>query len=145
MHSALTIRLPRDSPTHSIILPHLVPLIRLPPRLKILTPLSISPPYIRKYLPRPLVVLRYRTSQPSLRWRARERERAATTGIGAVTVIVVGKPARVGDVGEVSFVGFGEGEGAVFGDVDGLSGWDVGVLYVLWEVSKWGIIRLVLA
>ncbi len=47
-------------------------------------------------------------------------------GIGA------GETARVSDGGEVYFclVGRGEGEGAVFGDVDGLGVWHGGVLFV---------------
>ena len=35
-------------------------------------------------------------------------------------------------------MGFGEGEGAVFGDVDGLGGWDGGVLCLLGECEYVG-------
>lgn len=127
----------------SIILPNRHPPILHPPGLKRQTPRLPPPLKIRIHQPRPLPVAtpalrRDRTGEPALGRRPRERE-----GSG---VAVVGEAGRVGGRGGDDFfffVGGGEGEGAVFGDVDGLAEGDVGVLDWLgleegWWGGQWG-------
>ena len=117
----------------SIILPHRPAHIRFPFRIELHTPLIHSLPDVRVHLPRPTFGLglgRTGARQPPLRRRPREREiilpvpiPIAGLGTGAV-----GEPARVRERDDVCFVRGRVGEGAVFGDVDGLAAGDVGVL-----------------
>lgn len=127
-YGAHSINQTAPSTDQSIILPNRHPPILHPPGLKRQTPRLPPPLKIRIHQPRPLPVAtpalrRDRTGEPALGRRPREGE-----GSG---VAVVGEAGRVGGRGGDGFfffVGGGEGEGAVFGDVDGLAEGDVGVL-----------------
>ena len=122
-----------QSINQSIILPHRTSLIRFPLRVEPHTPLIHGLPDVRVHLPRPTFGLglgRTGASQPPLRRRPREREiilpvpiPVAGLGTGAVR-----EPARVRERDDVCFVRGRVGEGAVFGDVDGLAAGDIGVL-----------------
>ncbi len=119
--------------------PHTSRRIPLPTRLHRLE-IRIHPPGPRDSTSHPPLRLRPRErecsrpqSRPGSRFRRPRRSRSIATVIVRIVIgIGAGETARVSDGGEVYFclVGRGEGEGAVFGDVDGLGVWHGGVLFV---------------